>query len=80
MICFSSEIYFLYQDGIHISIKHFFYLRMGNPSQQVRNGISIFKRNIHFESFDQEIKNSSAGWPGKKTHPEFFARAHPPEH
>ncbi len=34
----------------HFHYKFYFYLRMENPSQQVRNGTSISKRNAHFES------------------------------
>ncbi len=45
-----SNISSLLEGDLHFHQTFYFYLRMENPSQQVRNGISILKKNIRFES------------------------------
>ncbi len=52
VICFSSKIYLLYWNGIYIFVKYFiFYLGTENLSLQVRNGISILKKNIRLRVY-----------------------------
>ncbi len=42
--------YLKYIFFIEMGFTFYFYLRMENLSQEVRNGISILKKNIRFES------------------------------